>query len=91
MAVSSPGEAMRRLRLEKGMDVAGAAAVTGLEAARIEDLEEDVASAWFQEALLLAAAYGITIEDFAREVSGSPSSGGSPNLAVRTSDVEDLP
>lgn len=90
MAVSSPGEAMRRLRLEQGMDVARVAAVTRLEAARIEDLEADVASAWFQEALLLAAAYGMTIEDFAREVSGSPGAGGSPNPAVRTWDVEDL-
>lgn len=66
--MSSPGEAMRRLRVEHGLEVAAVAAMTGLEASRIEDLEADIASAWFEEALMLAKAYGMVIDEFAWEV-----------------------
>ena len=71
MAVSSPGKGMRRLRIERGLDVSAVAAMTGLDTSRIDDIEEDVTAAWFEEALLLAQAYGLAIDDFAREVSAS--------------------
>jgi transcriptional regulator with XRE-family HTH domain len=90
-SVSSPGETMRRLRLERGLEVEAVAGVTGLEASRIEDLEADIADAWFQEALLLAQAYGIAIEDFARQVSGSMGAKASPTSGARTDDVDGLP
>ena len=90
MAVSSPGEAMRRLRLEHGLEIAAVAAKTGLEASRIEDLEADASVAWFQEALLLASAYGMAIDDFAQEVLGSLAADESPSAEVRTRDVKDL-
>ena len=73
--MSAASEAMRRLRLERGFDIAAVAAKTGLEASRIEALEADVSIAWFREALLLASAYGMAIDDFAQEVlapEGSP-------------------
>ena len=78
MAVNAPGKGMRRLRMERGLDVSAVAAMTGLEASRIDDIEADVAAAWFQEALLLAQAYGLGIDDFAREVFGSQGAEGSP-------------
>lgn len=89
--MSSPGKALRRLRLEQGLDVADVAAKTGLEAARIEDLEADVAVAWFEEALLLAQAYGLAIDDFAHEVFGSPGAEGSSTAAGQTRDLKELP
>ena len=91
MAVSSPGEAMRRLRLEQGLEIAAVAAMTGLEAARLEDLEADVAAPWFQEALLLARAYGMSIEAFAQEVAGSLGGEEWPTAVVRTRDNKELP
>ena len=89
--MSSPGEAIRRLRLEHGLEIAAVAAKTGLDTERIEDLEAGVAAAWFQEALLLARAYGMPIEVFAREVAGSDDAEGSPTAEGRTRDVKDLP
>lgn len=78
MAVSSPGKAMRRMRIERGLDVSAVASITGLATSRIDDIEADVAAAWFQEALLLAQAYGLAIDEFAREVVGSQGAEGSP-------------
>ena len=89
--MNSPGKAMRRLRIERGLDVAAVAAITGLEATRIEDLEADISVAWFQEALLMASAYGIAIADFAQEVMGSLPAGESLPTEERAGDVEDSP
>lgn len=75
--MSSPGEAMRRLRVERGLEIDAVARTTGLEPARIRDLEAGLAPAWFQEALALANAYGIVIDEFARVVLGGSHPDGS--------------
>jgi transcriptional regulator with XRE-family HTH domain len=89
MALSSPGEAMRRLRVERGLDVAAVAAMTGLEAARIEDVESDVTTALFEEALMLAKAYGMVIDEFAWEVHRWKRPKGSASIAELFRDVID--
>lgn len=78
--MSSPGESMRRLRVERGLEIDAVARTTGLEPARIQDLEAGLASAWFLEGLALANAYGIVIDEFARVVYGRSRPNGSMRL-----------
>ena len=89
--MSSPGESLRRLRVERGLEIDDVARTTGLEPTRIEDLEAGLAHAWFQEALVLANAYGMVIDDFARVVYGWERPDGSMSLEEPFGSPRSLP
>ena len=59
-----PGETLRRIRMELGLPLSKVARQSQLSVARIEALEAGD-DAWFSEALALARAYGMTIDELA--------------------------
>ena len=60
----------RRLRLERGWQVDELAKRAGIPVDRLREIESGSTEAWFEEAVHLARAYGIPIEDVAAQVFG---------------------
>lgn len=68
--MASPGDQFRRLRVERGFDLVEASRRAGISEARLAALESGSVAAWFEEAVRLARAYGMTVDELAAEVNG---------------------
>jgi transcriptional regulator with XRE-family HTH domain len=66
----SPAEQFRRLRIERGWQIDELAKRAGIPTERIREIESGSTEAWFEEAVYLAKAYGIPIEEVAGRVFG---------------------
>jgi transcriptional regulator with XRE-family HTH domain len=65
------GQGWREVRTRRGLTLETVAESSGVDPARLKDLESGVAEAWFDEAILLARAYDLELDDLAAELLGT--------------------
>lgn len=68
--MGSLGRGWREVRTRRGLALATVAERSGIDLERLSDLESGVAEAWFEEAVMLARAYEVDLDDLAAEMLG---------------------
>lgn len=68
--MTSLGEQFRRLRLQYGLQLDELSELTGIPVERLQTLESGEQEAWLEEAIHLARAYGMTIDEMAARILG---------------------
>lgn len=68
--LTSAGEQFQRMRVEHGMQLEELSLKTGISVSRLRAIESGANEAWLEEAIHLARAYGMTVDDLAARILG---------------------